>query len=278
MKQNHEISSTKNEAVRVCPESLGRIIEGVNNLPVDIEEIQKRLVELAKEVINSDYESVLANIESYRAEIVKLKLKKQVLDYLIGEMPGAIILGLVAQNFNELILAEPVLQGIAEINQEEKEQYGKNAFSRTPHNLIYSALAFNQGLGGIRFSATLKLSGGSFIRPNLSGLPLVFESENIPPERIRKCPVCQKIFWAKRIESPACSKHVSAFNSRKTRNKTILKELEASLEKQLNTLKKYQSLSPEHNVITKTKEKISKLTKKIERRKSEYGTLQTSKF
>ncbi len=194
----------KGENISICPESLRRIIDGVNHLPVNADEILGKLIELAQVVVNLDFDKFHAESKFYRAQVTNLNLEKEVLDYLIGEMSGAIILGLVAQNFNELILAKPVLQGIAEINREEKEQYGKNAFSRTPHNLIYSALAFNQGLGGIRFSATLKLSGGSFIRPNLSGLPLVFESENIPPERIRKCPVCQSIFWAKRFDAKTC--------------------------------------------------------------------------
>ena len=184
-------------------------------------------------------------------------------------------MGFVAQNFNELLLAEPVLQNIAEINREEMERYGKQAFGKNPQNSVGRIYSFNQKMRGIRFSGTLDLKGG-FIRPDISGLPEVFDKQDIPPERIRKCPVCQNIFWAKRLESPDCSdSHVNTFNAWKTR----IRKSEADLNKETEKLEKLQSkFKPEHPLIQQQREKITKLSGKIQRRKNKYGTLQTPKL
>ncbi len=253
----------KIEAVRKCPESLRRIIAAVNRLPENTDEILERLIKLARDVENADFEEIHANIESYKAKIYNLKLEKEVLDYLIGEMPGAIIFGLVAQNFNELILAKPVLQGIAEINRKEIEQYGKRAFTETPFNKLVNSYAFQEKMRGIRFSVPLDLINGC-VRPAFSGLPLIFQKEDIPLARIRICPVCKSIFWAKRIDSPTCSeKCLNTFNQRNTRIRKLEKELE-----------KLQTNSNSSSAAMRLKEeKTNKLQKKINQRKKKYGTL-----
>ena len=168
-----------------CPESLRRIIEGVNHLPVNADEILRRLIELAQVAVNSSPGDFYANADFYKTEVKNLKLDKEVLDYLIGEMPSEIMTGVVAQNFNELLLAKPILQNIAEIKPDAK---------------FYT---FYQKMRGIRFSGTLILMDG-FLRPSISGLSEVFQNQDIPPERIRECPVCRRIFWAKRLDAKTC--------------------------------------------------------------------------
>jgi len=253
----------KIEAVRKCPESLRRIVDAANHLPVNADEILQKIIKLSEDVINTAYEKICTDTESYRAEIHNLKLEKEVLDYLIGEMPVAIIYSRVAVNFNELILAKPILQGIAEINRESIKKRGKKAFAETQNNELVRTLIFGKKMLGIRFIGTLNLVGG-YIRPDLSGLPLIFELEDIPPERIRKCPICQNIFWAKRIDSPTCSERcLNTFNGRNTR----IRKLE-------NEIKKLQANSNLSSAAIRLKEeKTSKLQGKINQRKKKYGTL-----
>jgi hypothetical protein len=189
--------------IAACPESLRRIIEGVNHLPVNADKILRRLVELARVAVNSSPNDFYANADFYRTEVKNLKLDKEVSDYLIGEMPGEIMMGVVAQNFNELMLAKPILRNIAEINRDEIKRFGKKAFTENQINPVAKFYTFNQKMRGIRFPGTLILIGG-FIRPSVSGLAEVFQNQDIPPERIRECPVCQRIFWAQRLDAKTC--------------------------------------------------------------------------
>lgn len=261
----------KSENARECPELLGRIMDGVNHLPVNADEILERLVELAKVAVNLDFDKFHVESDLYLAQVKELNLEKEVLDYLKVEIPSQIRMGKVAQNFNELVLAKPVLQSLAEISREAIETYGKQAFINTAKNRLYRAFAFNHIMSGIRFSGTLHLDGNGYVRPNLSGLPLILQKEAIPVFRIRICPVCQRFFWAKRLESPACSEtHVNTFNAWKTR----IRKSEAELDKEIKNLEKLKSnLSPENSLIRQQNQKVIKLSEKIQRRKKKYGTL-----
>ena len=186
-----------------CPNSLRRVIEGVNHLPVDAEGTLGKLIDLAMVATKLNPDKFRATSDFYRAEIKNLGLEKEVLDYIIGEMPTQIMMGFVAQNFNELILAKPILQNIAEMNSEEIEKYGRKIFTKNQINPIGKIYTFYQKMNGVRFSGTLNLIDG-FIRPQISGLTEVFQNEDIPPERIRECPICRRIFWAKRVDAKSC--------------------------------------------------------------------------
>lgn len=186
-----------------CPESLRRIIEGVNHLPVNADEIRGKLIDLAMVATKLSPDKFMETSDFYRAEIKNLGLEKEVLDYIIGEMPTQIMMGFVVQKFSELELAKPVLQNIAEMNSAEIEKYGRKIFTKNQINPIGKIYTFYQKMNGIRFSGTLNLIYG-FIRPQISGLTEVFQNENIPPERIRECPICQLIFWAKRVDAKTC--------------------------------------------------------------------------
>jgi hypothetical protein len=96
---------------------------------------------------------------------------------------------------------------------------------------------------------------------------------NIPIERVRECPVCEDIFWVKRIEKnsdfiPYCSESCgNTFNTRRTRVRKLEKEFEQQLEK----LRKLQTSSAPNELITKQNEQVIKIAEKINQRKIKYG-------
>lgn len=217
----------KGENISICPESLRRIIDGVNHLPVNADEILGKLIDLAMAATKLSPDKFKAASDFYRAEIENLGPEKEVLDYIIGEMPTQITTGFAAQNFNELILAKPILRNIAEINSAEIEKYGRKVFTKNQINPIGKIYTFYRKMDGIRFSGTLNLIDG-FIRPQISGITEVFRNENIPPERIRECPICRRIFWAKRVDAKTCGDkecvNTLGGNKYQTENKDKLNE------------------------------------------------------
>jgi hypothetical protein len=98
----------------------------------------------------------------------------------------------------------------------------------------------------------------------------ILTRKGFPVARIRICPICQKIFWAQRVESPACSKHISAVNSGKTRIREALEEFQQQREK----LKKLNSqFGQEHPLFLKQLELVKKLHNKIQEKVKKYGTV-----
>lgn len=224
-----------------CPRPLWRIIDAVNHLPVNADEILEKLIDLDSAAIDS----VL-----YREEIKKLNLEDAVLFYLIGEMPTHISTGDVAQNFSELLLAKPVLQNIAEINRDEMEKHGKQAFTENKINPLAKPYIFRKKMRGIRFSGTLDLDGKGNIRPSVSGLSAVFTEKDIPPERIRSCPVCSQITWAARLDAKTCGRKNCAETFSKS-NITDEKKQEINANRRVNYRrnKKLKEIRSKNNVI-----------------------------
>lgn len=127
------------------------------------------------------------------------------------------------------------------------------------------SFVLNKPLQTIGFNAdtTLNLVGFRVIE--------ILTSNKIPIERVRICPICQDIFWAKRTESPACSDpHVIAVNAGKTRNRKNLEEFQKQREK----LKKLDSkFGREHPLVLRQVELVKKLHNKIQEKVKKYGNL-----
>ncbi len=105
-----------------------------------------------------------------------------------------------------------------------------------------------------------------------------FESEltqilrGVPAERLRICPICKEVFWAKRIETSICSnkKCSNIFHQRKIR----IKEYENRLDEEHKKYEKIQSsLSPDNPSIKEQRKKVNSLIEKINREKIKNGTL-----
>lgn len=105
-----------------------------------------------------------------------------------------------------------------------------------------------------------------------------FESEltqilrGVAPERLRICPICKEVFWAKRIETSICSnkKCSNSFHQRKIR----IKEYENRLDEEHKKYEKIQSsLSPDNPLIKEQRKKVNSLIEKLNREKNKNGTL-----
>lgn len=105
-----------------------------------------------------------------------------------------------------------------------------------------------------------------------------FESEliqvlrGIDPKRLRICPICKEVFWAKRIEAPTCQKKRCSnnFHQRKRR----IKEYEERLNELEKAYKKLESnLSPENSLVEQQRKSLKKLIEKINREKMKNGNL-----
>lgn len=96
--------------------------------------------------------------------------------------------------------------------------------------------------------------------------------EDIDAKRLRICPICKDVFWAKRIEAKTCPKRRCSnnFHQRKLR----IKEYEKRLDKELKALEKLQSsLSAENSLIAQQSEKVNKFLQKINQEKMKNGNL-----
>ncbi len=103
-----------------------------------------------------------------------------------------------------------------------------------------------------------------------------FESEliqvlrGVDPKRLRVCPICKKVFWAKRIEASTCSnkKCSNRFHQRKLR----IIEYEKRFDDLFETYKKLESsLSRENSLVEQQRLKVNKLKEKINREKIKNG-------
>lgn len=105
-----------------------------------------------------------------------------------------------------------------------------------------------------------------------------FESEltqilrGVAPERLRICPICKEVFWAKRIETSICSnkKCSNNFHQRKIR----IKEYENRLDEEYKKYEKMQSsLSSDNPSIKEQRKKVNSIIEKLNREKIKNGTL-----
>lgn len=96
--------------------------------------------------------------------------------------------------------------------------------------------------------------------------------QGIDARRLRVCPICDAVFWAKRIEAKTCSKRrcLNNFHQRKRRTN----EYEKRLAKECKKLQKQRKSLPEnHALITEQTMRVNKLTGKIKAEKNKNGTL-----
>ena len=56
------------------------------------------------------------------------------------------------------------------------------------------------------FPERLELTDDGFIKPNKRQFTDIFDENSIPFYRIRSCPICNSIYWAKRTDAEACNK------------------------------------------------------------------------
>lgn len=108
-------------------------------------------------------------------------------------------------DIRDLYEAKPRLIAISQVNKKEMDEYGKNAFTKSGMPLDDKRIYLQEKIDeGHVIDATYTLDDKGNLRPRISGLGRLFEKYNIPVIRIRSCPICERIFWAKRLDAKSC--------------------------------------------------------------------------
>lgn len=116
---------------------------------------------------------------------------------------------------------------------------------------------------------------GTLMFPGLPSINLFAVDPNIL-NRLRECPICLTLYWAKRIggkrnEASTCEKKrcSNTFHQRKHR----MRQYEAQLGKKRKELQKLSGLDPGSSLVTERLEAIAELEKKIRQEKEKNGDL-----
>lgn len=259
MSQKQEISITDIDKISEGSPELNKLIEKINLLPEDWQKF-----ELDSEKL----------IKQWGAEIREAGAKDRILPPEFSSNYAKKFRNLIAPGLAEKMNRKPEETSLINAQREIRVLYDQNLALRNIINIFQQFKECNnpEGIGhlnkplqtiGFNPDTTLNIMGFEVIE--------ILQRNNIPVERVRVCPICQNIFWAKRIESPACSdSHVIAVNTGKTR---IRKNLD-NFHKQIEKLKKLDStFSREHPSVLKQLELVRKLRKKIQLKEKKYGTV-----
>lgn len=206
----------KIEKIIDCVSQVKSIIELVNYLPpvADIVTTQ-RIETLSREARNADFDD-LTERERLESDFKKILLPVEVINHLSENSLNLISLGEAFQKYSDLLQAKRVLTAFAEINRDGQKQTESKAFAG--YARMTKAYAFESKMREIRDEATWVLDG-KFARPRISSFMRLFLECDIEIERIKLCNVCHSLFWATRINAPACSRKCSnAHHQRLFRN------------------------------------------------------------
>jgi hypothetical protein len=250
----------KSKQIPKCPEELNTLLGLINSLPNDV----------ALDTLNKEVDQIYESLRSDFNQIEKgnfsdnlPKLQRKYLDKLEEITPPNLVptvfIGGEAdfyealQNLSKLIYEKQTLRQIICDFKTFIVQNGKKAFIPT-----------------FKFEKPIKLfSFNDDLTLNLASLRCLelLKQHHIPMNRLKECPICKRIFWAKRAdgkrkESSTCEnkKCSNLFHQRNLR----IKQYEERQKKQMEKLKEYKlSLNPSHNVITKLNSSVYKLSWKI---------------
>ncbi len=287
----------KSENVSECPADLARIITIVNKLPEDGTDLLFQVAKLSEDFKNEvhgpnarrvripkydeaemratfiedprlpmrEYFKVLRRMETCQPEYYRK---------LLEIVPTAL-----HQDFN-LLLGFQFTLAIEELKSWISERSVLFALVRGyRHTLIFrESSGFNRGL--LRFPLPGVFFGFEendlIVFPGTGSLTLLNTNTKLI-RRIRECPICNCLYWAKRLggkrnESSTCqAKRCSDnFHQRKRR----IRELEEALRREQKTLTRFsKGLSPSNSLLTDQQLIVSRLEKKIEEEKKRNGDL-----
>ncbi len=261
MSQKQKISNTEIDKISEGSPELNKLIEKINLLPKDWQKFELDSGNLIKQ---------------WESEIREAGAKDKVLPPTFSLNYGKKFRQLISPELAERMNRKPEEKGLINAQFELRVLYGQNLALRNIINIFQQFKEYNNPEVTFMLNKPLQTIGfNPDTTVNLTGFEVIeiLKRNNIPVERVRVCPVekCQKIFWAKRTESPACSdSHVIAVNAGKTR---IRKNID-DFHKQREKLKKLDStFSREHPSVLKQLELVKKLHKKIQEKVKKYGTL-----
>jgi hypothetical protein len=265
------------------PEELQNIIDAVNLLPQDLESFEKNINELYVQFDREYLEAIKRHdnrirfgyepLENDWAKI-QLKYNEKLCQIVKSNLLRAINYEPERNSFQNAVLRLRRL-----INEKQTlltivDAYRTWNFSYDRQTIYPPDFNFKKPLIAFSFNpdSTIKFTSFEILE--------LLKINNIPIDRIRICQICRNIFWAKRIESPTCSKRCSnTFNGRKTRIKQRAEKYLQQYNEQLEKLEKLKtSFNPDHPLIQKQKKLLNNLLTKLDKEKLKYGTLQTPGF
>lgn len=265
MSEKQEISNTENDKISKGSAELNELIKKINLLPKDWEKFLK------ESRVFIDRLNLELHSEMQKQEIGFLPCSK------FSELcPDDVLI--FSERFRRLApkLIERMglnleTDGLENAQFQVKVLYEQNLALRNIIHIFQQFKEFNNPKQTFMLNKPLQTIGfNADSTLNLVGFRVmeILKRENIPIERVRVCPICRDVFWAKRSESPACStSHVNTFNRRLGRIRESVKELR----KHLQNLEKLQTnLSPENRLISEQKQKNIKLAESIKRRKEKW--------
>lgn len=259
MSQKREISNTKIDKISEGLPELNELIKKINLLPKDW-----RKFELDSEKL----------IKQWEVEFRVAGEQGKILPPTFFLSYGKKFRRLIKPELAKIMERKPEQKGLHNARHEIRVLNEENLALRDIINLFQQFKEYNNPEQGFFLSKPLQIiSFNPDSTLELQGFRVmeILKNNNVPIERVRICPICKDIFWAKRIESPACSdSHVIAVNTGKTRIRKKLQELQNQRER----LKKLDSkFSRKHPLVLKQLELVEKLHNKIQEKVSKYGTL-----
>lgn len=175
-----------------CPEKLQRIISALAFFPLNDDELFEQLRKLELELMSADYDLNIETVKRFEVAFFKLIPEEKLLDYLRDYQPGLTGLNNIYVNFKHLRTANKILNFIAESN------------AKSHRNPLERHYDFRARVGGFGEMVFLYLDNEGQIRPQIPTLMNVLADRQIDQKQIRKCPICQQIYWAKKITSETC--------------------------------------------------------------------------
>lgn len=197
----------KYKKVSQCPEELQKIFYWVNGIKNEAQ--FDEAVTLCETLVELEIEG---RSEEEMEKILKTYFNKKFFAYLTSGKQFSFQSAL--RRFTDIIGARPFLLSICKTNSKEMKERGKDAFTKNGYSLRNKESLFYKGFERPEdpkelypfdyFTGTLTLDSKGNIRPRLSGFIEICSKYNIPFVRIRMCPVCNNIFWAKKLNAKTC--------------------------------------------------------------------------
>ena len=254
-----------------CPGELNEVIKLVNSLPKDIDFIYSEL----KKEFDSKKKALLDAPQTGKTSFDLIKLPSEYEKKIKQLLPESVYLytiGIFDTEFDTFSFYQGTFAQLEPLEKLLELIQLRNLLTATA---ALKPRDFEVGASGrLTFQPIINfgLSKEGYFKPFSSPIVEIFQRNDIQLERLRLCPICKKIFWAKRTDAPTCldKKCSNNFHQKKKR----IKEYEAEYNRELKALEKLQlTLPPENSLIAERKEKTEKLLQKINEEKAKNGNL-----
>ena len=214
-----------------CPEPIKDLIKSVNALPSDPAETWDSFQEAFEDAAMAKKEDKkvlkIGNVESLKkasktyAELFKSFFNKEIADYCFAD--DRFLIGGVEKKFEIILESQFLFNLIASINDESaKLQQSKNKIKQSDTIKQYEKdgfTAFQNLSWQSANSSGWMINEKGFIKPRFGYLHKILLENDISFYRIKKCPVCLRIYWSKNLNSLTCGERDCAYTRYNKANK-----------------------------------------------------------